>query len=109
MNSRERVATFEDFAEAALLPEDRRFNKRTRVLKNIRILHVDPSNYEEIGTMVDISRDGLYFIARSDYFQVGMELRLILPTSGSECKCEVVRTERLPNGRKGVGVRILGW
>jgi hypothetical protein len=109
MNSHERGARLENFAGAALLPEDRRSNTRAKFLKNIRIHHVDSANYEKIGTMVDLSRDGLYFIARSDYFQVGMELRLILPNSDSECRCEVVRTERLPNGRKGVGVRIIGW
>jgi hypothetical protein len=109
MNSHETSATLENVAGAAPLPEDRRFNTRTKFLKNIRIRHVDPSNYEEMGTMVDLSRDGLYFIARSDYFQKGMELRLTLPHTGSECTCEVMRTERLPNGRKGVGVRILGW
>src|SRR5712692_6624313 len=94
---------------AAVLEEDRRTNSRAKFLKHIRIRHVDSSQADEVGTMIDLSRDGLYFTAKSSHYEAGMQLRVTLPGSGSECTCEVVRIERLKNGRLGIGVRILGW
>jgi len=108
MSSVEKALTFEEIARTALLGEDRRFNTRVKVLKPVRIRHVD-SSHEEAGTVTNLSRDGLNFTARSNHYQVGMELRLTLPYAGSECACEVVRIQQLENGRVGVGVRILNW
>lgn len=109
MSSFAKALTLEQFANASLRAEDRRINARIKCLKSIRIRHLDSSHDEEVGTMTDLSRDGLYFIARSHHYRVGMGLRLSFPKTSSECTCEVVRIEQLPNGRLGVGVRILGW
>ena len=108
MSSVEKALTFEEIAQTALLGEDRRCNTRVKVLKPVRIRHVD-SSHEEAGTITNLSRDGLNFTARSNHYQVGMELRLTLPYAGSECTCEVVRIQQLENGRVGVGVRVLRW
>jgi hypothetical protein len=95
--------------DALALAEDRRWNERNKLLKNVRILQMDPTRGEEIGTVVDISRDGLYFTAQSAEYQIGMPLRLIVPDAKTACTCEVVRTELLPGGRTGVGVRVFAW
>jgi hypothetical protein len=95
--------------DAVALDEDRRWNERNKLLKNVRILQMDPSRGEEVGTVIDISRDGLYFTAQSAEYQIGMALRLIVPDAKTACTCEVVRTELLPGGRMGVGVRVFAW
>ncbi len=95
---------------ADALADDRRWNKRNKLLKNVRIQRpTDPSRPEEVGTVINISREGLYFTAQSHDYQIGMELRLIVPDAKTECTCEVMRTERLPGGRAGIGVRVSGW
>jgi hypothetical protein len=89
--------------------EDRRFNDRNRFLAQIQICQIDPPHSERLGTMRDLSRDGLYFVVRSYDYAIGTRLRLTMPHSKSEWTCEVVRTEKLPHGGQGVGVRILGF
>jgi len=87
--------------------EDLRCNERAKFRKNISISPLGSSlNYT--GTLIDISRDGLYFTTRAQRFEVGAHLRVILPNS-SECVCEVVRTEELPGAGIGVGLRIVSW
>jgi hypothetical protein len=89
--------------------DDRRWDSRKKVLKRVRIRRIDNAQEEEVGTLIDLSREGLYFTARSHQYQPGMELRLIFPDAASACSCEVVRTEQLANGHLGIGARILGW
>jgi hypothetical protein len=87
--------------------DDRRFNGRNKFLAEVQIRSMDPPHRECVATMRDLSRDGMYFVVRSHNYEIGARLRLTLPRSGSEWTCEVVRTETLPNGGQGVGVRIL--
>jgi len=89
--------------------DDRRWDTRRKILKRVRVRHVDTSREDEVGTMIDLSRDGLYFAVRSHQYRVGMEIRLLFPQGTSSCCCEVVRTEPLANGHFGIGVRILEW
>ena len=104
----ESAVTLEKAAEAdLLLDDDRRSNDRAKFLKHIHVRCVNAPHEEETGTMIDLSRDGLYFTARSRHYRVGMELRLNLPLTNSEWSCEIVRMEELPNGNQGIGVRIL--
>ena len=109
MNSEEKPLKREEAARDVLLAEDRRCSARVKILKHVRICHLNSSHDEELGTLTNLTRDGLNFIARSSHYQVGMELRLTLPYSGSECTGEVVHIQQLDNGRLGVEVRILSW
>jgi hypothetical protein len=90
---------------------DRRGDDRTRILKPIRVRRMDAIENEadQPGTLIDFSREGMLLATPSHDFKVGMVLRLIFPESSSECTCEVVRAEKLPNGHMAVGLRILGW
>jgi hypothetical protein len=88
---------------------DRRCDVRTKVSKHIRIRHLSEQRAEEQGMLIDLSRDGLCFTSRFRHYRVGMELQVMFPESRSACSVEVVRTERLPNGRLEIGVRILEW
>jgi PilZ domain len=96
-------------SSAAQAEEDRRFNGRNKFLAQVQIRSIDPPHRECVGTMRDLSRDGMYFVVRSHNYAIGARLHLTLPRSGSEWTCEVVRTETLPSGGQGVGVRILAF
>jgi hypothetical protein len=115
MNSTLSTLTLKKAPAAVLTDEDRRSNDRAKFMKAIRICRQGPSgngsgtgpSSEEVGTMIDLSRDGLYVTARSHDYPLGTQLLLQLPSTGSEWTCEVVRTEVLPNGSLGMGVRII--
>jgi PilZ domain-containing protein len=92
---------------AAVAEEDRRYNDRVKFTTPIRIRRQNSSRDEEVGTMIDLARDGLFFAARFHDYPLGAELRLYIPATGAEWTCEVVRTELLPNGSLGIGVRII--
>jgi hypothetical protein len=89
------------------LAEDLRCNERAKFRKNVSISPVG-SSLTFTATLIDLSRDGLYFTTRSQRFDVGAQLRVTLPNS-SECICEVVRVEELPSAGIGVGLRIVSW
>ncbi len=88
--------------------EDRRFNARNRMVKDVIVLSLDSSQPKAEGTVLDLSRDGVYFTTACSY-QVGTPLILQFSGVRSECLCEVTRIEQLPQGRFGIGVRILSW
>ena len=94
----------ESLTDAEVLDDDRRYDDRIKCLKHIRVRGVDSSR-EEVGTMTDLSRDGLFFTVRSHDYRVGMELWLSI--NDAAWMCEVVRIELLLSGSTGVGVRIL--
>jgi len=104
----EKALTLDVLGVTAVLPEDRRYNTRDRLVRDISIQSLDPSQPQLVGTVIDLSRDGLYFTV-SSRFEVGTPLRLRFSSCRSECLCEVVRVESLPQGRFGVGARILSW
>jgi hypothetical protein len=91
--------------------EDRRWDTRNKVLKNVQMRYRDKAQQErqELVTLVDISRNGLYFTTATQNCQVGMELHVALPNTNTECLGEVVHTKKLRSGRIGVGVRVLNW
>src|SRR4051812_9245001 len=94
---------------SAVLEDDRRYNDRQKVLTRVHIRPVDAPTEEKIGTTLDLSRDGLYFIVRSGSYAIGNRLVITLPEAKSQWTCEVVRTEWLPNGGQGVAVvRVSG-
>jgi hypothetical protein len=95
--------------QIVLNDDDRRSNDRAKLLKQICIRAAGVPNAEETGTLIDLSRDGLYFTGSSADYRVGMEVCLTLPHSGAQCTCEIVRIEQLPQGRFGFGARITAW
>jgi hypothetical protein len=109
MSAFEKALALEPNLEAAVLNEDRRLNDRAKLLKEIGIRLAEAPNAEETGTLIDLSRDGLYFTGSSTDYRVGMEVCLTLAHTGAQCKCEIVRIEQLRQGRFGIGARILAW
>jgi hypothetical protein len=91
---------------------DRRREPRTRSARLVHVRSADPSDYcfEEVLTMTDFSRTGIYFVtARIESYSHGMKL-YVIPSFGCfnfEFLGEVVRIESLPFDRRGIAVQLL--
>jgi hypothetical protein len=108
MNLSRQDRGFEEFANATVTVEDRRIQDRLKLMKTIHISGFDPPLTQDTATVVDISREGLYFTVRSHHYRVGMQLRVAIPSLEFEGVCRVVRIEELPSGCLGIGTLILG-
>lgn len=109
MDPEMRAQSFEDIANANFSAEDRRIHDRLTLMKTIHISCLDAGLAEETATVVDISREGLYFTVRSRHYRIGMEVRVTIPSLQFEGICRVVRIEELPSGCLGIGSLMLGW
>jgi PilZ domain-containing protein len=103
----------QDTAEIAPLSrKEQRRNPRAKISKPLRVRPVDPNYKEEVQTTLNASRNGLYFTTPAEHYYVGMLVRVTFPYVGldpchSEYSGEVVRIEKLQDGRFGIAVRIL--
>lgn len=93
------------------MEKDRRREARTYFPRPVYVRLVEPDGkvFEEVRTMGDFSRDGLYFLTEQSCYTAGMELHVI-PAFGTlnlEYVAEVVRVERTSAGEYGVAVRLL--
>jgi hypothetical protein len=99
MDPEMRAQSFEEIADTSISAEDRRTHDRLTLMKTIQISCLDPAGTQETATVVDISR----------HYQIGMEMRVTIPSLEFEGVCRVVRIEELPSGCLGIGSLILGW
>ena len=105
-----REKSFEEVAVAvATVEEDRRTHDRLKLMKTMHICCLDSALTQDTVTVVDMSREGLYFTARSGRYSLGMEMKVSIPSLGFEAVCRVVRIEELPSGAVGIGGLVLGW
>jgi hypothetical protein len=109
MDPEMREQSFEEISRATAALEDRRTHDRLKLMKTIHISCLDPGLTDETATVVDISREGLYFTVLSRHYRVGMEIRVTIPSLEFEGLCRVARIEELPSGYLGIGSLILGW
>ena|SRR5579863_1976938 len=100
---------FEEISNASDTDEDRRTQDRLKLMKTIHISCPDPGLPDEIATVVDISREGLYFTVLSTHYRIGMEIKVTIPSLQFEGLCRIVRMEKLPSGHLGIGSLIVGW
>ena len=89
--------------------DDRRVHDRLKLMETIHITCFNTERTPEIATVVDISREGMYFTVRLGHYRVGMEMSVKIPSLGFEGLGRVVRIEKLPNGSFGIGCLVLGW
>ncbi len=92
--------------------KDLRRNPRAKISKPVRVRPSDPRYQEEVQTTLNASRDGVYFTTGAEHYYTGMYVRVVFPYAlndlcNMELLGEVVRIERLPDGRRGIAVRIL--
>lgn len=94
--------------------EDRRKRRRAMISAPVRVRGVNVTNDgpDEISTTVDVSRNGILFVARAMGYFKGMDVAVIFPYSGSPTaihaeRCgRVVRVETLPDGRQAVAIAL---
>jgi len=78
-----------------------------------RIRTSEPMCEEEVRTMLNRSNNSIYFTTWTEHYHLGMRLRVTFPYTSaidlysSERGAEVVRIDRLTDGRLGISVRIL--
>jgi len=95
------------------LRADRRRARRVRVGMSARIRHYNSCDHsEEIRQVMNMSRDGVYFVTQRQNYREHMHLYVVCPDSESRGDCEreigrVVRIDSLADGRWGVAVSFL--
>lgn len=92
--------------------------RRSRRAKISRTLRVRPSeprddHFEDLPTSINASKEGIFFTTRRNTYYPGMRVFVTFPYSSphdpmnSEYVAQVVRVEKLPNGKFGVAVNLL--
>ena len=89
-----------------------RRNPRAKISKPVRVRPSDPRYQEEVQTTLNASRDGLYFATGAEHYYLGMRVCVTFPYASNDlCNMEllgeVVRIERLADGRRGIAVRMM--
>jgi PilZ domain len=92
--------------------KERRQAQRENLSEPVLICPCDPEYPEEVCTTLNVSRNGLYFATTTEHYFPGMNVIVTLNFhSGDPMPLEyigdVVRLERLEDGKWGVAIRIL--
>ncbi len=86
--------------------------QRENLSEPVLICPCDPEYPEEVCTTLNVSRNGLYFTSPTDHYFPGMNV-IVTPNFHSDDPMQreyigdVVRLERLEDGKWGVAIRIL--
>ncbi len=101
-------------ASAAKAKRDARRRKRLKVSLPVHLSAFDARfrDIEDVGEVMDFTRDGLYFTTCMPHYFVGMRLVVTFPygdkiVAHKKFLGEIVRTEDLGDGKSGVAVRFL--
>jgi len=101
-------------ASAAKAQRDARRRKRVRVSLPVHLRPFDPRfrDIEDVGEVIDFTRDGLYFATCMPHYFVGMRLVVTFPfgdkvVAHRKFLGSIVRMEDLGEGKSGVAVRFL--
>src|SRR5271154_2327495 len=95
-------------------PEDARTRKRLKVCLPVHVRPFDArfAEIEDVGQVVDFTRDGLYFTTCMPHYFVGMRLIVTFPfgdkvSARRTFLASIVRLEDLKRADRGVAVRFL--
>jgi hypothetical protein len=101
-------------ASAAKAKRDDRRRKRLRVSLPVHLCAFDVRfrDIEDVGEVIDFTRDGLYFTTRMPHYFIGLRLVVTFPfgdkvVAHRKFLGSIVRTEDLGGGKSGVAVRFL--
>lgn len=102
----------EDAAQKA--PQDARRRKRVKVSLPVHLRPFDPRfmEIEDVGQVVDFTRDGLYFVTCMPHYFVGMRLIVTFPygdnvSAHRKFLATVVRLEHREDDKRGIALRFL--
>jgi hypothetical protein len=94
--------------------KDARRRKRLRVSLPLLVQPFDArfAELEDVGEVVDFSRDGLYFLTCMPHYSMGMRLIVKFPygkqvAASKRFLGEVVRLDQRADGTQGIAVRFL--
>jgi hypothetical protein len=91
-----------------------RRSRRAKIARPVRVRPSEPrdEHFEDLPISVNASKEGIYFISRREAYYPGMRVFVTFPFSSRhdpmncEYVAEVVRVEKLANGRSGVAVHL---
>jgi hypothetical protein len=91
-----------------------RRSRRAKIARPVRVRPSEPrdEHFEDLPISVNASKEGIYFVSRRQAYYPGMRVFVTFPFSSAhdpmncEYVAEVVRVEKLPNGRSGVAVHL---
>jgi len=93
---------------------DARRRKRLKLSLPVHVRPFDPrfSEIEDIGQVVDFTRDGLYFITCMPHYFLGMRLIVTFPygdniSAHRKFLASIVRLEHRDDQRRGIALRFL--
>ena len=93
---------------------DKRVGRRAKMARPVRVLPSEPRDdqFEDIPISVNASKSGIYFTTRLKSYYPGMRVFVTFPYSSphdpmnAEYVAQVVRVEKLENGKTGVAVHL---
>ncbi|HVB87426.1 MAG TPA: PilZ domain-containing protein [Candidatus Dormibacteraeota bacterium] len=95
-------------------PHDARGRKRLKVTLPVHLRPFDAryADIEDVGQVIDFTRDGLYFRTAMPHYFLGMRLIVTFPygekvAAHRRMLTTVVRIDRLEDGDRGIAVRVL--
>lgn len=94
--------------------QDARRRKRLKVCLPVHVCPFDPrfTEIEDVGQVVDFTRDGLYFLTCMPHYFVGMRLIVTFPygdnvSAHRKFLATVVRLEHRDDQKRGIALRFL--
>lgn len=103
------------------MPEDpeqeyaiKRRSRRAKIARPLRVRPSEPrdEHFEDLPISVNASKEGIYFLSRCESYYPGMRVFVTFPYTSPhdplncEYVAEVVRVEKLANGKSGVAVHL---
>jgi len=93
----------------------KRKHHRAKMAKPLRVRPSQPrdEHFEDLPISMNASKEGIYFQSRRENYYKGMRVFVTFPftTRHDPMNCdyvgEIVRVEKLPNGKFGVAVHLL--
>ena len=93
---------------------EKRTNRRAKMSRPLRVRPSDPNDdhFEDLPVSVNASKDGIYFTSRLASYYPGMRVFVTFPFTSAhdpmncEYVAQVLRVEKLPNGKFGVAVNL---
>jgi hypothetical protein len=93
---------------------DKRVARRAKISRPVRVRPSEPrdDHFEDLPISVNVSKSGIYFVTRQRSYYPGMRVFVTFPYSSPhdpmncEYVAQVVRVEKLENGKIGVAVHL---
>jgi hypothetical protein len=93
---------------------DKRVSYRAKIARPVRVRPSEPrdDHFEDLPISVNASKSGIYFTTRLKSYYPGMRVFVTFPYSSAhdpmncEYVAQVVRVEKLENGKTGVAVNL---